>query len=49
MIFTTQAGLFFCVLPDRPLLAKCSDCAGGQMSTEHLTVALCVCASGEIE
>ena len=30
-------------------MVKGSDCAGGKKSKEHLTVALCVNASGEIE
>ena len=30
-------------------MVRGSDCAGGKKSKEHLTVALCASASGEIE
>ena len=44
-----ETGLFFRALPDRSLVVKGSDCAGGKKSKERLTVALCVSTSGEIE
>ena len=44
-----ETGLFFRALPDKSLVVKGSDHAGGNKSKERLTVALCVSASGEIE
>lgn len=44
-----ETGLFFRAMPDRSLVIKGSDCAGGKKSKDCLTVALCVSASGEVE
>ena len=44
-----ETGLFFRALPDKSLVVKGSDCAGGKKSKERLTVALCVNAEGEFE
>ena len=42
-----ETGLFFRVLPDKTLAVKESDCKGGKLSKERLTVMFCCSATGE--
>ena len=42
-----ETGLFFRVLPDKTLAVKGSDCKGGKLSKERLTVMFCCSATGE--
>ena len=44
-----ETGLFFHALPDKSLVVKGSNCAGGKKSKKRLTVSLCVNAIGEFE
>jgi hypothetical protein len=44
-----ETGLFYHALPDKSLVVRGTDCAGGKWSKERLTVTVCVNAVGEFE
>ena len=44
-----ETGLFYRALPEKSLVLKGSDCAGGKKSKERITVAFCFNCLGEFE